>query len=63
LGRFKEPYDKLATIRINGQWLRGLARNLRGFFIATWLDWLILMVTGAVEAAVNEHRAVQTNKS
>jgi hypothetical protein len=52
VGRFKEPYDKLANIRMNGRWFGRLAQNLHGFFVATWLDWIILAVIGATEAAV-----------
>lgn len=50
--RFIKGVHPLRTISFNGPAFRTLVTNLRLWFIATWLDWLFLIICGAAAAAV-----------
>lgn len=50
--RFKEPFHKTVSTRIDGQWFKNLASNVKDFFVATWLDWLTILIIGAVAQGV-----------
>ena len=54
LESFRAPSQRLAAVRINERCFKTLARNLRNFFTATWLDWITLLIIGAIEAAVRD---------
>ncbi|KAK3716678.1 hypothetical protein LTR37_006308 [Vermiconidia calcicola] len=50
--RFRKPFHRVGNISIRKPWLRNLAINLRDFFIATWLDWVTILMIGATAAGV-----------
>lgn len=51
--RFVQPTRHVLSIRPNGAWFKHQARNLRDFFIVTWLDWLTFVIIGATAAGVS----------
>ena len=52
LDRFREPCRTVSSIRIDGEGLKRLALSLRDFLIATWLDWLTIVIIGITAAGV-----------
>ena len=50
--RFREPLHRASSVRPNGAWWKSLARNLKDFFVVTWLDWLTILIIGATAAGV-----------
>lgn len=50
--RFTIPLNRIISIRINKAWSQRLFQDLTNFFMATWLDWLFIVIIGATAAGV-----------
>lgn len=50
--RFKGPLHAVTSLHVDAQWLKRLLQNVRDFITATWLDWLTILIIGAVAAGV-----------
>lgn len=50
--RFTIPLHRITSIKINKLWFQRLFQDLANFFIATWLDWLFIVIVGATAAGV-----------
>ena len=50
--RFRTAFKRATSVRVDKHAFSQLFTNLKHFFIATWLDWVTLMITGATAAGV-----------
>lgn len=49
--RFTIPFNRITSVTINSAWSQRLSQDAN-FFIATWLDWLFIVIIGATAAGV-----------